>query len=158
MNIIPKDSRYIPLVQQKSCCVPTCISIIMYKRGIPLIPQELLGYHLGLIVSDEMKNLYWNPRIGPRPPAGYGTRIYQERYHPNSVFPKLKIPLKMIYHPISSFVTNKVFIDFITKSVKQDKDILTCFDHGKISGNNIQGGHICVLDRMYSSKGLVKTN
>lgn len=57
-NIIPKDTRYIPFTQQKSCCVPTSISIIMYKRNIPLIPQEVLGYYLGLIVDPEFKNLF----------------------------------------------------------------------------------------------------
>jgi len=155
-EIVPKDSRYVPFVQQKTCCVPACISMIMYKHRIPLISQELLGYHLGLIVSKENKELYWHPRVGKRPPAGYGTRIYQKQYHPNKVFPKLKIPLKMIYHPISSFVTSKSFTDFIIESVEKDKDLLVCFDHGKLSGSNIQGGHVCLLDRIYKLKSLIR--
>jgi len=63
-NIIPLATRYVPFTQQKSCCVPASISIVMYKRNIPLLPQELLGYHLGLIIDPQNKELFWNPRTG----------------------------------------------------------------------------------------------
>jgi hypothetical protein len=155
-NIIPKDSRYVPFVQLKSCCVPACISMVMYKHNIPLLPQELLGYYLGLTVSQENKKLYWNPRTGKRPPSNYGTQIYLKKYHPNTVFPRLKIPLKMVFYPISSFTTEKNLIKFVTEAVQKDKDILACFDHGKLSGDNIQGGHVCVVDRIDTKKGLIR--
>lgn len=143
-------------MQQKSCCTVASISVIMYKHGISLIPQELLGYYLGLVIPVKNKKLYWNPRAGKRYPSGYGTQISLKKYHPNTVFPKLKIPLKTIYHPISNFNTEKNFKDFIIEKVKKDKDILVCFDHGKLKGDNIQGGHVCVVDRIYPSKGLIR--
>jgi hypothetical protein len=154
-EIVPKDSRYVPLAQQKSCCVPTCISMIMYKNGIPLLPQELLGYHLGLIVDKEYRELFWNVRTGKRPPSGYGTQIYLKRNHPNTIFPKLKIPLKMIYHPISRF-NQMDFEKFITDAVKKDRDMLVCFDHGILKNEESGGGHVCVLDRIYPPKEIVR--
>jgi hypothetical protein len=51
-EIVPSDSRYVPLTQQKWCCVPTCIQMVMIKQGIPLQPAELIGYELGLIVPE----------------------------------------------------------------------------------------------------------
>lgn len=154
-EIVPKDSRYLPMTQQDSCCAPTCISIIMYKHKIPLLPQELLGYHLGLIVSKEDKKLFWNPRTGKRPPSGYGTQVYKKEYSPNAIFPKLGIPLKMTYHPISAF-TKKSYEEFLVQIPKQNKDVLTCFDHGELKGNHVQGGHLCVVDRVDINKKTIR--
>jgi hypothetical protein len=39
-EIIPKNSRYIPLTQQKWCCVPMCIQMVILKHGMPLISAE----------------------------------------------------------------------------------------------------------------------
>lgn len=154
-EIIPKDSRYVPFAQQKSCCVPASILMLMYKNKIPLISQELLGYHLGLTVDKEYKNLFWNVRTGKMPKSGYGTRINSEQFNPNSVFPKLKIPFKMIYHPISRFDKDG-FEKFMVDAVKKDKDMLVCFNHGVLKGERAGGGHVCVLDRIYPAKGIVR--
>ncbi len=155
-EVIPKNSRYVPIVQQRSCCVPACISMIIYKRGIPLVPQELLGYHLGLTVDKESIPLFWNPRTGKRPPSGYGTQIYKPQYHPNKVLPKLGIPLRMTYYPISDF-DKKKFISFLASAVKEDKDVLVCFDHGSLTdGKPSGGGHVCVLDRYMAKEGKVR--
>lgn len=155
-NIIPKDSRYVPMAQMKFCCVPTCLLIIMYKNKLPLIAPELLGYHLGLTVATEFKKLFWNVRSGKRPPAGYGTKIYEKRYEPNTVFKKLRIPLRMDLHLIEIFKDDKAIIDFIVESVKKDKDMLVCFDHGVLINKQSEGGHVCVLDRVYPRKGIVR--
>lgn len=154
-EIIPKDSRYVPFVQQKSCCVPACISTIMYKNNIPLLSQELLGCHLGLIVRKKDKKLFWNAEIGKRPPGGYGTRIYLKQFHPNNAFSKLKIPLKMIYHPISKF-NDTSFKKFINNVIEKNKDVMVLFDRGVLEGINKHNGHMCVLDRAYPSKGIVR--
>lgn len=50
MNIVPLDTRYVPLTQQKWCCVPTCFQVVMLRHNIPLVPAEVIGYHMGLIV------------------------------------------------------------------------------------------------------------
>ena len=153
-GIVPRDSRYIPLTQQKSCCVPTCVSMIMYKNKIPLLPMELLGHYFGLIVSPENKKLFWNARTGEKPLSGYGTRINLKRYEPNSVFKKLKIPLKMVIHSVANF-TDKTFVSYIAKSVKENKDIMVCFNSGVLN-NQAGDGHVCVIDRVYPSKNEVR--
>lgn len=62
----------------------------------------------------------------------------------------------MQYHPISQFCSEADIVKFVVDAVKKDKDILVCFDHGKLKGDDIQGGHVCVIDRIYPSKGLIR--
>jgi hypothetical protein len=150
-DIIPSDSRYLPIVQQKSCCVPACISMIMYRHKLPLISQELLGYNLGLTIDGQYRKLFWNPRVGKRPPSGYGTKMYDEQFNPNRVFPKLGIPLKTIFHPINEF-TLKGLNGFLRKAEKGNRDILVAFDHGVLLNEKKKfgSGHVCVFDRLNS--------
>jgi len=156
MLIIPKDTRYLPLTQQKSCCVPASISIVMYKLGLPLLPQELLGYHLGLIVAEEDKPLFWHPRTGKRPLHGYGTQIGLKAYDPNLAFKRLDIQLKMTIHPIDQFKTESKFIAFVTSSIREDKHMLVCFHQGKLSNDDKQGGHVCVIDKIYPHRKIIR--
>jgi hypothetical protein len=155
-EIIPKDTRYVPLTQQKSCCVPASISIVMFKHGIKLIPQELLGYHLGLIVDKQFKNLFWNVSTGKRPKSGYGTRMDNKKYDMNNAFKKLKIPLKANYILIKKIKTKKEFVLYIEEKIKKDKDIIVCFNSGVLNDNKKAGGHLSVIDRIYPKRNIVR--
>lgn len=154
-NIIPKDTRYIPLTQQHSCCVPTSISIVMYKLGIPLIPQELLGHHLGLILDKKYKNLFWNVKIGKRPKAGYGTRIYEKQYNTNVVFKRLKIPIRTTDYSINDFKKEEL-VSFLSDNIKKDKDLIVLFNSDVLNNTNNNNGHACVIDRIYPSKDVIR--
>lgn len=147
-DIIPNDSRYTPLTQQKWCCVPTCIQIVMLKNGIPLISAELLGHYLGLIVPREESKYFWSARTGERPPAGYGTQANDKKYAPNTVFKKLGIPLKMSWSLINKFKTPEQLKDYLVKAEKNDENVLLCFDWGTLVGSKFRNGHLCVFDRM----------
>lgn len=163
MEIVPKDSRYIPLTQQPYCCVPTSIQMIMYRRGIPLIPAEELGYHLGLTVPKDSVQHFWHTRTGKRRPtplrpiAGYGTRIYEKNYDPNKVFKKLDIPLILGLKPIRNFKNFIQFKKYLMELNKQDFDVLMCFHHGTLANDPTRNnGHVVVLDRMYPAKGVMR--
>jgi len=148
-NIIPKDSRYVPLVQQPYCCVPACISMIMLKHKIPLVSQELLGYYLGLVIPKKDKKFFWNPRTGKKPlSGGYGTQIRKKRYHPNTVFPKLKIPLKMKYYSREEFNNIKEYTCFIKKVVRENRDVLVCYNYRALYGIGNNGGHVSLIEKV----------
>ena len=147
-NIVALDSRYVPMTQQKHCCVPTCFLMLMYKLGLPLIPQELLGYELGLVVSPENKDFFWNPRLGEMPPAGYGTRINLPEYEPNAVFERLGIPLEMHKHAINDFNSSVEIINFLEAVEKGDRDVMVSFNHGVLTGRKHSSGHFCVFDQI----------
>ncbi|MFA5936905.1 MAG: hypothetical protein WC822_03435 [Candidatus Paceibacterota bacterium] len=154
--IIPKDTRYVPFTQQKACCVPTSINIVMYKLGIHLVPQELLGYQLGLIVSKKDKNLFWNARMGKEPKTGYGTQMLEKQYEINLVFKKLKIPLKVINHPINNFKTKKEIISYISDCVQKDKNVVVLLRSGILNNSDSTNGHACVIDRIYPSRDVIR--
>jgi hypothetical protein len=156
-EIIPKDTRYVPLTQQPACCVPTSISIVMLKLGIPLISQELLGYHLGLRVNKKVKSLFWNTKTGPKPRAGYGTRLFtKEKYNANLAFKKLGIPLKATDYPIEDFKSKEELISFVSSSVKQDKHLLVFLSSGILNKKRKTNGHACVVDRIYPKKDTIR--
>jgi hypothetical protein len=151
---VPTDSRYVPLTQQKSCCVPTCIQMVMLKRNIPLKPAEEIGYALGLIVSPERKHLFYHVRTSSKkPPAGYGTRIYDPRFELNTAFKSLKIPLQFTLHPISQFTSATELKNFLSKAEADDRDILLCFNHGALTDDPTKNwGHVTVFDRTFDDQ------
>jgi len=140
--------RYIPITQQRWCCVPACISMIMYRHGIPLIAQEELGGYLGLIVPKDQMYLFNKVKTGPKPAGGYGTRIFKKQYYPDEAFKKLNIPLCMIYHSIDKFQSENELKDMLERIEKEDKDAILCFDYGILHDHSHRGGHAVVFDRM----------
>jgi len=155
-NIIPEDTRYVPLTQQSYCCVPTCISMVMYKLDIPLIPQELLGFHLGLVLNKKDKNLFWNARTGKKPKTGYGTQMGKKQFEINLIFKKLKIPLKVTACLIKNFKTKKELISYISSSVKKDKNLIVLLRSGVLNNTDSMNGHACVIDRIYPAKDIIR--
>jgi hypothetical protein len=119
----------------------------MYKNKIPLMAQEYLGYHLGLLLPDEDRSLFWKTRSGNKPEAGWGTQIEKKQFSPNIVFPRLDIPLKMVLHPGNKF-TEDTLLNFLIKSEKGDRDLLLCFDNGALTNSKKHGGHVCLFDRV----------
>jgi len=149
-DVVPKDSRYIPLTQQKSCCVPTCIQMVMLRHDIPLMPAEELGHYIGLVVHPDKAYLFYNVRTSrKKPPAGYGTRIYYPRFKPDKAFKALRLPMSLTIKPISKFNSPKEVEDYLRTAESNNKDILLCFNHGAlIDDPSKDWGHICVFDRL----------
>lgn len=145
-KFVPSDTRYIPLTQQKWLCVPTCIQMVMIKHQIPLVPAEVLGNMMGLIVPPVGLVYFWHARTGERPPSGWGTQAGNPSYGPNHVFKKLGIPLKMTWRLISTFKTKQSFYDYVSELEKRAVDILVCYDWGTLFEKDVHGGHVCVLD------------
>jgi len=154
-EVVPKDSRYIPFTQQRMCCVPAAISMIMHRQNIPLIPVEELGYHLGLVVSPEDKDLFYNARVSEKPPmVGYGTQIQESEYDPNKVFAKLSIPLAYRRIPPSEIVGKDDFVKKLDHVVDSDQDAILCLDWDIVCDRKRKNncGHVVVFDRMVDGK------
>ncbi|MCA9332751.1 hypothetical protein KDA00_02660 [Candidatus Saccharibacteria bacterium] len=155
MDIVQRNTRYVPFTQQASCCVPTSIQMIMYRNDIPLIPAEELGYYLGLTVSPENKHLFYNPRTSDEPPstAGYGTQIFVPEFKPNKVFEKLGIPLSFEIISANSLNNEKNLMDQLKDIEAQNLDALLCFNHGVIIGEyKPHSGHVAVFDRIIDNE------
>lgn len=155
-GVCPSDTRYTPLTQQRYCCVPTCMQIVMLKRRIPLVSQELIGHSLGLIVPQEDLRYFWNARTGKRPRSGYGTQVHKKEYDPNRAFAKLKIPLRISYRLIDEFPDTESVVAYLKSAEKADKDVLVCFDADTINNTNYHNGHVCVFDRIFVERNSVR--
>lgn len=151
----PNDSRYVPFTQQDYCCVPTSILMIMYRNGLPLIPAEELGYHLGLTVPPEDAHLFYKARVADTPPssAGYGTQISEPAYEPNKVFKELSIPLSFSQKLASELDSDTDLLAALRAVEQNDDDALLCFNHGVIRGEYKPfTGHVVVFDRVIDGK------
>jgi len=146
----PSDSRYIPLTQQPSSCVPTCIQMVMYKNDIPLLPAEEIGYYLGLTVHPDRAGLFHIVRTAENPPpAGYGTQIYKPEYEPNSAFKKHDIPLKFSKKLVSEIGSPQELLVLLATIEDKDGDALLCFHHGELIDDDSKNwGHVVVFDRI----------
>ncbi len=153
-DVIPRDSRYIPLTQQPACCVPTCFQMVMLRNKIPMHPAEEIGYYLGLVVHPDRKDLFFNARVSEqRPKAGYGTQIYKEEFDPNICFEKLDIPLSFSKKNIDQYKNANELENFLNNAEEDDLDILLCFNHGVLENDpEKMYGHVCVFDRMIKGK------
>lgn len=151
----PNNSRYIPFTQQSYCCVPTSIQMVMYRHGIPLVPAEELGYHLGLTVPPEDEHLFHKVRTTKAPPvaSGYGTQIQLAGYEPNKAFQTLDLPLVFSQRLISSISNVEDLMTILRKIEADDSDALLCFNHGVVRGSyEPNTGHVVVFDKIIGNK------
>lgn len=117
--------------------------MIMYRRGIPLISIESLGYALGLTVPVEDVYLFDEARTGDQPSAGWGTRINEPEFEVNKVLDELQIPLEVtVDKSIASMEDLRVKLQSVQD---MDGDALICFDYGILWNLNIRSGHVCVF-------------
>lgn len=144
------NSRYIPLTQQPFCCVPTCIQMVMYKEGIPLLSSEVIGSALGLIVPPKYSSLFMRVQTDNTPPlAGYGTRIYEPDYEPNEALAAIGVPLHLSFELISRFSSPNALAIGLTEIEKNNQNALLCFNQGDlIDEPDRDWGHVCVFDRV----------
>jgi len=128
--------------------------MVMLRHNIPLIPAEELGYYLGLTVHPDRAYLFYNARTSKKkPPAGYGTRIYDPRFKPNKVFKKLGLPMSLTVKPITKFDSSKEAQNYLSAVESNDKDVLLCFNHGALIGDSSKDwGHVCVFDRLVGNE------
>jgi len=155
-GIIPKDTRYVPLTQQSYCCVPTCMQIVMLRHNIQLVPAELMAHYMEVVVPKKKGKLFWNVRTtSKRPKTGYGTRL-NESLTADPMFKKLGIPLRMKWNLIDNFDSVDEIKEYMLKAVKVQKDVLLCYQYGALFNTSYEGGHVCVLDRVYPAKGEVR--
>lgn len=129
--------------------------MVMYRLGIPLIPAEEIGFHIGLTVPPDQKDLFYNVRISDEPPtaAGCGTQISTPGFELNDAFKKLDIPLSLTMRPIHTIANAAELVDVLRDVEVADSDALLCFNHGYMKGKYEPfSGHVTVFDRVIDGK------
>lgn len=123
--------------------------MIMYRHGIPLVPAEEIGYHLGLTVRPDEAHLFYNVRSSDEPPteAGYGTQIFNPEFEPNKAFAHLNIPLTFSVLHVKDIADEHELFRLLTEIEENDRDVLLCFNYGTMIGEFRPGsGHVVVFD------------
>lgn len=139
--------RYVPFTQQPYLCVPTCLQMILYRRGIALMEQEDIANELGLIVPEEDLKYFAHARTGERPSSGYGTQIQDEQYGMHKLFDKNGWKLSFTRHSDIASVDELREI-LATVQADDDTDAMLCFDYGMLWGVKSSGGHVCVFEKL----------
>lgn len=141
-------SRYIPITQQPYCCAAACVQMIMYKNGIPLLPQESIAYQLGLAVPDDEKHLFEKTHVRETGRQGWGLQISWKQYSLETCFEKLSIPLRVRYYMSSQIPSIEDLKETLTDLQSEDADILLSFAYEELWGQDGEAGHVCVFDRI----------
>jgi hypothetical protein len=124
--------------------------MVMYKEQIPLVPAEEIGFHFGLVVAPARSFLFYKVRTSEvRPPAGYGTQIYDPKYEPNAAFRNLGLPLSLKIEPVAKFESSEDLMDALRQIEERNGNGLLCFNHGALVDEpNRDWGHVVVFDRI----------
>ena len=134
--------KYVPLTQQKYCCVPTVLQMILLRREMLSLNAEEIGYELGLTVPDPDKELLPLARTGEKPPAGWGTQIGKPEFSIEHFFEKFNIPLKYSYVPLSEISDVK---SWILERFSEDDDLIACFNYSALYGGSGEG-HVSLVE------------
>jgi len=155
VDSVPQDSRYVPFTQQPSCCVPTCIQMVMYRHGIPLRPAEEIGYHLGLVVAPDRARLFSGVRTSTeKPSAGYGIQMHLPEYAPNAAFARLGIPLHFSIEPVSGLSSADELLERLREHEKANHDVIVAFNLEALLDDPALDGvhHACMFDRIVDGR------
>jgi len=120
--------------------------MIMYRLGIPLMPQEDLAYALGLTVPKEDVPLFKKTRTGQRPDSGWGTHIQDAEFRMEKILPELGIPLAVRYYLIDQIPSVADLKETLTALVGEDADVLVCYDYIALWDTDTSNGHVNVFD------------
>ncbi len=145
MNLNPP---YVPIVQERFCCVPACVFMILRRRRISDPSQEEIGWGLGLTVPKESAALFSKVRTGKKPKAGWGTQIQAKQYSLGNYFRKNKIPLDSQYFFPKS---EKDMESFATNQLERGNDLLVLFNYKKLYGG-VDAGHASLIQGISNGK------
>jgi hypothetical protein len=144
-NQIRIKPNYIPLTQQKYCCLPCCVQWIMLRRGMRLISQDEMARDLGVVIAPEDQRLF-NIKMKtvkklPKGKSGYGTWTYKIP----EFLKKHKIPLT-----VKRFYPSKIdnVKDFLIENLKNGNDIIVSFNIAAYARpeSGVNYVHSCIID------------
>jgi hypothetical protein len=142
------NSRYIPITQQPYCCVAACIQMVLYRKNIPLVPQELIVYHLGLAVPEKDEHLFEKTHVREKGRKGWGVQLSWEKYSLDACFQALSIPLRARFYMSSDIPSIADLQETLTALAAEGCDVFLCFAYEELWGVAGEASHVCVFDKI----------
>ena len=139
--------NYLPLTQQKYCCLPCCIQWIMLRQGLKLISQDKMAKDLGVVIRPEDQRLF-NLKLKTAEKLlpgklGYGTWTYKIP----QFLKKHRIPLSVKrYYPSKIKDVKK----FLCQNMQEGNDTIVTFNVAAYANpkSGINYVHSCVIDSL----------
>ncbi len=146
MKIKTINFRYIPFSQQPYCCVPANLQMILYRRNLPLLSQEDIGYDLGLMVPEKYFDVFPRVRKWKKPSSGWGTQIEKEEFSLNNFFIKHNYPLRYQYF-FPTMIENDLK-NWMKQHIENGDDIIVCFHYKHLYKSGNDGWHVCLVEKI----------
>ncbi len=146
---IKTKTPYIPLTQQKYCCVACAVQWILLRRKVKMVEQEIIAKELGLTIPRSVQKLF-NVKmrtLKKKPKIGWGTRE-QDGNKLNAFFKKHQIPLKakkIFYEDI------KDPVKLISENLQKGNDIMAITNMQTIDKNK-KYGHALIVTELILDK------
>lgn len=150
-------TKYPNILQLPFCCVPATLQKILYRHGLDILDQELIGAELGLRLPPKGKDFFSNPKIiylKQTPKEGYGTQIEKRRYSINTFFRRNRIPLKFsrLYH----FNQEDGLNNFLVKQFQLGNDVVLRYNNAIFKRKDGKSyGHFSLLTGIDKAKKTV---
>ena len=124
--------------------------MILYKNNLPLLPQEEIAGHLGLVVPPEETKSFFKPQTLTKPPKyGWGTRAFMKEWSFNKFFAKARIPLEFEYLPADEISSANELIERLRSAEQDDRDVLVNYNWEHINtGKPGLQRHVILFDRV----------
>lgn len=147
MKIIRIKPNYIPLTQQKYCCVPCCLQWILLRSGLKMFSQDQLAKDLGVVIPPEDQRLFNIKQKTlaklPKGKGGYGVWTYKFP----QVIKKYGWPLM-----VRRFYPSKIpdVKKFLADNLSAGNDIIVTFNVAAYAkpGSGVNYGHACIIDSL----------
>ncbi|MBI2612999.1 hypothetical protein HYW59_04325 [Candidatus Kaiserbacteria bacterium] len=140
---------YIPLTQQRMCCVPCAVQWVLLRRRLPIFTQEEIGKVLELTVPPKHKKLFGHHvKVSTKmPPHGWGAKADEDE-HLNAFFRKHRLPLRAKHVKHSELKEPE---NLVEKNIKKGNDVMFITFMGVIN-KKYRWGHALVVSGITRDK------
>lgn len=143
--------NYIPLTQQRLCCVPCAVQWILLRRKLPMFSQEEIGKALNLTIPPKYKNLFPKGFVrvsSKKPILGYGSQTSDKANAYNKFFRAKRIPLQTTYISLSKLEEP---VRVIATNLKEGNDVMI-ITHMSALDRKKQWGHALIASSITLGK------
>lgn len=145
--------EHIPLTQRKNFCGPTCIQMILARRGFIYSDQEKLAFELGVSIDKKDKTLYRFPfkALSEKDPEVGFKRQHFTSERTKEFFGRFNLDSN--FYPINEIEDLK---EFIIENFKKNNDIILNFHwRGFDKKAGLYDGHYVLASKYDDESGII---
>lgn len=130
-------------------CVPSCINMIIQRRGYKRIDPSTIASELGLMIPEELKNKYQFAEVSGNE-QDWGVHLQESPI--NNFLIKNNIDLNSVFVPLSVISPNSA-PDFLEENISNGTDIIVGYDFLEVFGKGHHVGHASLIGHVNDREG-----